>query len=113
MALQVEQRRALVDERAELLELERPQRRGAGLEALHVVERALLVDLGPRVPETQVGGAGLRGDGIRHASSTLYATVRMRPMVSPFSPAVVVSLTEYTLAALASFRKSLTWSSSS
>ena len=34
-------------------------------------------------------------------------------MVSPFSPAVVVSLTEYTLSAFSSFRNALTWSSSS
>ena len=37
---------------------------------------------------------GTRRAGPGQSSSTLYATARIRPMVSPFSPAVVVSLTE-------------------
>ena len=43
VALEVQQGRALVHERPELVQLQRQQRRGAGSETLDIVERALLV----------------------------------------------------------------------
>ena len=87
VALQVQQRRALAHERSELLALERPQRRRAGLEALDVVERALLVDLGPVVPELEVGGPGLRRDGIAGAAARR-AHVRGQPLQGPVAALV-------------------------